>query len=478
MVEDGPLAILVHDEGIVSYVNAAAVEMYGARSVEEMLGRHILEFNTLTTKQAFEERMERMRRGEVISDERLRIQRRDGTERIVVWSARTAVDSNGSTILLYLQDVTERAEAEAALEVSERRFRMMLENSPIGLALIDTEGRNLQVNQALADIVGRTVDELLTMGFAQIRHPDNAAEEAAALETLLAGEVDRYSREKRFLHASGEAVWVSVDAGLVRDREGKPAYAVLQVRDLSEAHAAQVARDEHVQQLSELNEELRHANEIKDHFVAVTSHEIRSPLTAILGYAATLRRMGDRLTPERREQALATIERQGRRLGQLVEDLLTLATADAGRLTVVPQDVLLLPSLQLAAEDLAIDGESVQIECPEDLALRVDPMRLTQMIVNYLSNAVKYGAPPITIRCVADGASAEVRVCDSGEGIPDELAGRLFERFARAEGETKLGTGLGLAIVRTLAEAHGGQAWYEPANPKGACFALRLPRVT
>jgi PAS domain S-box-containing protein len=414
----------------------------------------------------------------VISGERISVQRRDGTTRIVDWSARSAVDGGGSTVLLYLQDVTPRAEAEAALELSERRFRMMLESSPIGLALVDTTGKYLQVNKALADIVGRTVDDLRGMRFLDIIYPDGETDEEAAFQELVTSGVDGYNRVRRYMHASGDPVWVNVDAGLVRDTDGRPEYFVVQVRDLTESRAAEAALEEHVQELSALNEELRQANELKDHFVAVTSHEIRSPLTAILGYAATLRRMGDRLDPERREQALATIERQGRRLGQLVEDLLTLATADAGRLAILPGDVALLPSVQLAIEDLNIDDVNIQLDCPAGLTLRVDPMRLTQMLVNYLSNAVKYGAAPITVTCMAVGDDVEIRVRDAGEGIPDELAGRLFQRFARAEGTTKLGTGLGLAIVRTLAEAHGGQAWYEPGEPSGACFALRLPRVS
>jgi PAS domain S-box-containing protein len=468
----------MHDEGIVRYANTAAVELYGATSLDEMLGRHIIEFNTLTTPEAFEARMSRIRSGEVISGERILVQRRDGTIRIVDWSARSAVEGDGSTVLLYLQDVTPRAEAEAALEHSERRFRMILESSPIGLALVDTVGRYLQVNKALADIVGRTIDELRGMRFIDMLHPDDARDEEAALQRLLSSDLDIYSRERRYLHASGVPVWVSVDAALVRDADGRPEYFVVQVRDLTGPKAAEGEQAEHLLQLSALNEELRHANELKDHFVAVTSHEIRSPLTAIIGYASTLRRMGDRLDPERREQALVTIERQGRRLGQLVEDLLTLATADAGRLSILPQDVSLRPSVELAVEDLNIDEVSIAVDCPDGLTLRVDPMRLTQMLVNYLSNAVKYGAAPITVSCLAIGDDVEIRVCDSGAGIPDELSERLFERFARAEGATKLGTGLGLAIVRTLAEAHGGQAWYEPGKPSGACFALRLPRVT
>jgi signal transduction histidine kinase len=187
--------------------------------------------------------------------------------------------------------------------------------------------------------------------------------------------------------------------------------------------------------------------------------------------------MGDRLDPERREQALATIERQGRRLGQLVEDLLTLATADAGRLSILLADVALLPAVNLVIEDLAIEADDIVVDCAPDLAVRADPMRLTQMLVNYLSNATKYGAPPISVSCTRVGDEIEIRVCDSGAGIPDEFADRLFERFARADGSAKIGTGLGLAIVRTLAEAHGGQAWFIPEVTPGACFALRLPAL-
>jgi signal transduction histidine kinase len=125
-------------------------------------------------------------------------------------------------------------------------------------------------------------------------------------------------------------------------------------------------------------------------------------------------------------------------------------------------------------------ADAVALKVPPDLAVHVDPEHLRRILRNYLDNAIHYGAPPFVVEASSVGSRVQIRVRDSGEGISDEFRPRAFDKFAQAQspmGNDRRGTGLGLSIVRGLAHAGGGDAWYEPNEPRGACFAVELPRA-
>lgn len=223
-------------------------------------------------------------------------------------------------------------------------------------------------------------------------------------------------------------------------------------------------------------DELVRANEIKDDFLAMTNHELRTPLTTILGYTTMLLRRWDGLPDHARLDAVGRIAGQGERLRDLVEDLLTISSAREGTLQVAVQPVRARDAIDAAAAEGVVDG--LECDCPDDLWVAADPRRLHQILVNLLSNARKYGAPPVYLQVRAEGESALLSVVDHGSGVPASFAPRLFDKFSQAsEGASRTaeGTGLGLAIVLQLAEAQGGAAWYEPQHPVGSRFCVRLP---
>lgn len=222
--------------------------------------------------------------------------------------------------------------------------------------------------------------------------------------------------------------------------------------------------------------ELERANQAMRDFVAVASHDLRAPVTSIHGFASTLGDAWDRTADDEKKEYLGTIERQAERLSLLVNDLLALSELEAGAVSATPSEVSVKEMVQKAIE-LLLPEDGVDVFVPAGLTVTADPDHLERIITNYIGNAIKYGEPPIEVKASVQGEFVEIRVCDAGEGVPEEFVSRLFEKFARADSTVtrkEQGSGLGLSIVRGLAQAKGGEAWYEPNKPKGACFGVRV----
>jgi signal transduction histidine kinase len=225
--------------------------------------------------------------------------------------------------------------------------------------------------------------------------------------------------------------------------------------------------------------ELQAANEAMREFVAIASHDLRTPVTVIKGFASTLEHDGGAIDDGQRKQYLATIRRHAEHLAVIIDDLLTTSRLDAGVLEPKPRAVELAPFVRRVAGDLREETDAaVDVDVPEGLVAWVDEEHLQRMLTNYLVNAGRYGAPPITVRGRARDGAVELVVCDEGPGVAEDFQERVFEKFARYDkrhSRDNQGTGLGLSIVRGLARAAGGDAWYEPNQPTGACFGIRLP---
>lgn len=226
--------------------------------------------------------------------------------------------------------------------------------------------------------------------------------------------------------------------------------------------------------------DLLQANETMREFVAIASHDLRTPITVIKGFAGLLEGRWEETSDADRSEYLSTISRQADRLARLVEDLLTVSRIDAGALEPDLHDVDLSAVLPRSVHERSADGTVIGVVIPPGLGARADPDHLDRIMANYLENAVIYGRTPISLEARAVGDFVEIRVRDSGDGVPETFVPRLFERFARADiskSKDKRGTGLGLSIVRGLAQAGGGDAWFEANQPSGACFGVRLPRA-
>lgn len=221
--------------------------------------------------------------------------------------------------------------------------------------------------------------------------------------------------------------------------------------------------------------ELQRFLEMLREFMATATHDLRSPLTTILGYANMLAADWADMSDPERERAVRSVLRQAEALGRLVDDLSVVARLEAGGISADPREANVRELVDLALDGLT-ELDAFEIDVPSELGVRVDPDHGRRMLLNLVENATKYGHAPYEVTARPAGPNVELTVADRGRGVPDTFVPRLFERFTRASEGPGGGTGLGLAIVAGLAQMNGGDVRYEHNAPSGACFTLTLPR--
>lgn len=331
----------------------------------------------------------------------------------------------------------------------------------------DTEGRITSWNQAAERTFGYSAQEVVGEHVSILFPDDLIGRERNILAEILAGRsVDHYETRRRT--KDGSIIDVQLTVSPLRNPQGEIVGASKVLRDITER--------KRLEELARENEQLAAADKLKSQFLAMANHELRTPLTAISGFTRTL--LDLELSPERQREFLEIMAVQSDRLTRLVDDMLSLSSAELGVIHTHPEPVAVgdvvrraLRETDRADVDVVVDGEPVAL---------VDPHHMHRMVLNYVDNAFKYGAAPVTVHVVPERAESTVRitVCDSGPGVDPSFEARLFERFSRDPRHVEQhapGTGLGLAIVRSLAEAQGGAAWYERSDSGGPCFCLRLP---
>ncbi len=363
---------------------------------------------------------------------------------------------------------------------SEREFRNAFDYAGIGMALVSLDGRWMQVNRVMCDIVGYQEADLLKLTFQDITHPADLDADLALLADLLAGKTAHYQLEKRYYHRAGHIVHVRLTVSLVRDKAGEPLHFIAQVEDIT-------AAKQYVASLAAARDEALAASRLKSEFLANMSHEIRTPMNGVIGMADLL--MGTSLTPE--QQQMGRVIRNGAEsLLTIINDILDFSKIEAGKLTIEAVDFNLAEQIQQAVSLLRprawARNLTLTAGLPADLppGLSGDAMRIQQVLVNLAGNAVKFteqGGVVVNVRSLPDAPAGQyafrVEVRDTGIGITPEQCERLFKSFSQADGSTTRkygGTGLGLAISRQLIELMGGRIGVESQPGKGSTFWFEL----
>ncbi len=370
-----------------------------------------------------------------------------------------------------------------ALAESEEQFRSAFADNAVGMALLDLQGRFVQVNQAVCALLGWAEGDLLGRHFAEVTHPDDVGASSAAFAPLAAGEFSSGHLEKRYLRADGTPVWVDMTASVVRGRDGAPLRISTNIQDLTARKAAETERRAR-REAEFARTAAESASRAKSEFLSTMSHELRTPLSSIVGFAELLETL--ELTGERRTTALGHIGRAARHIMSIVDDVLDLAKIEAGAVTVdrvpVPAGLLIGEAVELL-EPMAIERAITIRVGPVDEHFNVlaDPRRLSQVLLNVLSNAIKYNRKHGYLHVNVARAPREpervlITVRDTGEGIPAELRERLFTPFDRLGAETREGSGVGLGLIVTdrLVAAMGGTLELDSTPGTGTTVRITL----
>ena len=477
LFHDAPVAYHELDtEGRIVRVNQTELALLGY-SAEEMVGHHVWDFCVETiSKDAVAEKLKGG--GDISETFQRNFRRKDGSTIPVLIRDRLILDGAGTVcgIRTTMQDISELKRTEASLCAAEENYRKIFENAIEGIFQISPEGRFLNANPALANILGFTspaylMTEVADIGKQICLQPARWAEFRTVMDRHSA--VADFECEMRC--RNGSVIWVLMHARLVSDPAGKITCYEGTLENVTARRQAEAA-------MFAARDSALESARLKSEFLANMSHEIRTPMNGIIGMTGLL--LDTELTARQRDFA-DTIVDSSEALLKIINDILDFSKIEAGMLTFeeiefdtndVLEGVVDLFSGRALSKEIEL---SLFVADDVPATLKGDPGRLRQVLANLVGNALKFteeGEVRMMVRTEAGGgdrARLRFEVFDTGIGISKDQQGRLFQAFVQADGSTTRrhgGTGLGLAISRRLVSQMDGEVWIESEIGQGARF--------
>jgi PAS domain S-box-containing protein len=392
---------------------------------------------------------------------------------------------NPSYVQGLYEDISEQKWLESELRSEAVKFKSLAERIP-AVVYIEGEGGSddapYYISPRYEELFGYTPAERKANPtlWRELLHPDDRDRAVEAANRSY--EVGGFSEDYRMVARDGRIVWVHDETVLIKDDEGKPLFWQGVLYDISEQKRAEQELAQALEMERMAVDRLREADDMKNTFLTAVSHDLRTPLSAILGSAITLENADELgVSDEDRRQLMRSLAKKAKRLTAMVNDLL-----DIDRLTrglVQPRRELMdLGSLlgRTVAESDVVEERTVHVHA-EPIDAWIDESMIVRIVENLLVNAVKHTPPTATIWVGArrEDNGVILRVEDDGPGVPPDERDRLFEPFERGERSAPSpGLGVGLSLVARFAEAHGGRAWVEDREGGGASFRVLLPDPT
>jgi len=458
----------------ILFVNPADAEMHGYDQ-SELLGRSARYFGAPspeTMDDSWPDNLERWRRESVNK-------RADGSTFPVELLTDVVRDSRGEPVGLVTccRDLTEMKQAEEEI----RKLNQAVEQSPALVMITDVTGRIEYVNSQFCRTTGYSEDEVVGNFPSLLKGPETPEFIYEDLwKTISRG--DTWRGEFHNKKKDGSTYWAHASISGLRDEsEVVRHYVGVQV-DITRRKELEV-------QLEAQNAELERLNRLKSDMVAITSHDLKSPLHAMVSVANLLRDLGPQLDAEARSGFIDQIIASGRKLSLFISDILDAEKIEAGGISLIlsPARVSQVVEDCVAMAGSAAHENSVEITLVVDGSfgeMLVDAGKLEQVFNNLIANAIKFSSKESTIevRMARDGGHQVITIGDRGPGIPEDVRERIFDRYFQAASgkqvaERGFGVGLGLYIVRQLVEAHGGSVEARNREGGGCLFVVRLPEV-
>lgn len=400
----------------------------------------------------------------------------------VVVSPILSTEGQVIQLLATSRDITERMHSEAALRQSEERFRTLADNMSQFAWMAHANGDIFWYNQRWFNYTGKTLEEMQGWGWQTVHHPDHVDRVVQHIRHCF--ETGQLWEDTFPLRGQdGQYRWFLSRAIPIRNEQGDINCWFGTNTDITERKQSEMERDRLLEQEQAARASAERANRIKDEFLAVLSHELRSPLNPILGWTKLMQ--SRKFDPTKTSEALATIERNAKLQTQLIDDLLDVAKILRGKLSMNATPVDLAFVIEQAIDTVRTAAVAKEItlhaELPQIGRVSGDAARLQQIVWNLLSNAIKFTPTreQVNIWLERVGNQAQIIVSDTGKGINPDFLPHIFESFRQEDASTTRkygGLGLGLAIVRHLVEAHGGTIWADSQGEgQGSTFMVQLP---
>ena len=462
--------------GTVVRVNPALVRLTG-ESENALIGRHYFDLTGSDHDDTLEEALRRVGRG---GSDLAEVEHCLHGRGPLVWVRSTVTvvrDPDNRPLYLFAQaeDVTAQRLVLQELRASEERSRLLIEGvvdyaifmlDPGGHVTTWNTGAERMKGYQAEDIVGRHFRVFYPREAQDRRHPEHELE--------IAVRDGRYEEEGWRIRKDGSTFWANVVITALFDQKRNLVGFGKVTRDVTERRRSEDARELAAVELSAAVDQLRAANEQAADFLAIIAHELHSPITAMTGAAGILAEHWADLDDDQRAENFQNLSRSAARTRRLLDELLIASRLEAGQLEVAVDSLLLDAAIE---EAVAATAEPVEVGGAKGMIVTADRIRVVQILTNLLTNAARYGEPPIRLDVAPNGSVVEIKVSDSGQGVADDLQPQLFRKFVRGAGRRDRGTGLGLFIVRELARRHGGDAWHERSDDGRTCFCFSVPRA-